>query len=313
MMELDKTAIVLRQRTIPDLLDLSLVVSRVYWKPLLAYAVVGIVPFALINTIVLLPFVDYESLLISNSFSNDESPYRVRYVLYLVGMVFLQAPVAMLGVTYFLGQSLFLEQTSFGEFRRTTFKMLFGLLLILGLFRFGLLAWPAAITIVDDTQIDPLQEFFCLGVIVCGITIVVRAFRPFAPEILMLEQAPLKSNPKKTTEQVAAYGPRSSGLHSPLSGDLVVRGVAILIASTMMLSAVTLCELFVSGVFFGVWTWEWWMDRIVFPINLWIVAIWGTVFRFLSYLDCRTRLNGWELELRLKAERQRLMRGADAS
>ena len=85
------------------------------------------------------------------------------------------------------------------------------------------------------------------------------------------------------------------------------------IAILMMLCSVTLCELFISGVFFGVWTWEWWMDIVVFPINLWLVALWGTVFRFLSYLDCRTRLEGWELDLRLRAEAQRLTGANDGS
>ncbi len=311
-MELDKTAIVIRQRKIPDLLDLSLVVFRVYWKPLLAYAVVGIVPFASINMIILRPFADYESLLISNSLTIDELPYRVRYVIFLTALVFMQSPIAMLGVTYFLGQRLFLQPTSFREFRLTVVKTLFGLIVVLGLFRFGLLAWPATLSVGSERQVDPVVEFLWLGLIFCGTTLAIRAFRPFAPEILLLERAPLKTVSKKKADRSVAYGRRSSDLHSPLSGDLFVRAFVILIATLMVLSAVTLCELFVSGVFFGIWTWEWWMDCIVFPINLWIAAIWGTVFRFLSYLDSRTRLSGWELELRLKAESQRLTGGTDA-
>jgi len=306
-MELDKTAIVIRQRSVPDLIDLSLVVVRSYWKPLLTYAAVGVVPFWLFNTIILRPFCDYDSILMYDSFAIDEGPYRVRYVMFLMGFVFLQTPIAMLGVTYFLGHTLFLQPTSFRELRSIAVKMLLGLVLVLGLFRFGVMAWLVVLLMPTQTEFDPLLEIFWLGVVLCGTAILVRAFRPFAPEILMLEQAPMRSRTKTDDGQSLAFRKRSYGLHSQLSGDLIVRAIAMLIAMLMMLVAVTLGELFISGVFFGVWTWEWWMDIVIFPINLWLVAIWGTVFRFLSYLDCRTRLEGWELDLRLRAESRRLM------
>ncbi len=315
-MELDKTAIVLRQRSLLDLIDLSLVVVRVYWKQLLAYAAVGVVPFLLLNTIILRPFCDYDSIFMIDSFAIDELPQRVRYVMFLSGFVFLQAPIAMLGVTYYLGHTLFLQPTSFRELRSIALKMLPGLVLILGLFRFGVIAWLTVLLWPTRTEFDPLFEIFGLGGILCGSAVLVRAFRPFAPEILMLEHSPLRSGSKWSTAkfrstQSIAFGQRSQDLHSQLSGDLLVRAITLFIAMLMMLCSITLCELFFSGVFFGVWTWEWWMDIVIFPINLWFVALWGSVFRFLSYLDCRTRLEGWELDLRLRAEAHRLTGATD--
>jgi hypothetical protein len=33
----------------------------------------------------------------------------------------------------------------------------------------------------------------------------------------------------------------------------------------------------------------------------WIVIVFLTVFRFVSYLDCRIRREGWDVELKLRA------------
>jgi hypothetical protein len=40
----------------------------------------------------------------------------------------------------------------------------------------------------------------------------------------------------------------------------------------------------------------------------WLVTVYFTVARFLSYLDVRIRNEGWEVELLLRAERARLTR-----
>jgi hypothetical protein len=180
------------------------------------------------------------------------------------------------------------------------------LVVVLGLFRFGFLAWFTVLLMPYQSEFDPILEVFWFGMILCGTAILVRSVRPFAPEILMLEQAPLRKRFGHQNAESLVFRQRARALHGQLSGDLLIRSITMFIAMSMMLTAITLSELFLSGAFFGVWTWEWWMDCILFPINLWLVALWGTVFRFLSYLDCRTRLEGWELDLRLRAEARRL-------
>ena len=42
------------------------------------------------------------------------------------------------------------------------------------------------------------------------------------------------------------------------------------------------------------------------PLALWITAMYLTVVRFLSYLDLRIRYEGWEVELRMRAEANRM-------
>ena len=47
-------------------------------------------------------------------------------------------------------------------------------------------------------------------------------------------------------------------------------------------------------------------NRFTVPLALWLIGILVTVFRFLGYLDTRIRLEGWEVELRVKAEAARM-------
>ena len=73
-------------------------------------------------------------------------------------------------------------------------------------------------------------------------------------------------------------------------------------------TVLALCSgaLFVSGVVFGKWEAGVLMDAIIFPLCLWTVASWMTVLRFLFYMNSRIRSEGWEIELRFKAEAERL-------
>ena len=48
------------------------------------------------------------------------------------------------------------------------------------------------------------------------------------------------------------------------------------------------------------------MLHLGFPAALWLIAGYMAVVRFLNYLDLRIRHEGWEVELRLRAEAVRL-------
>jgi hypothetical protein len=50
------------------------------------------------------------------------------------------------------------------------------------------------------------------------------------------------------------------------------------------------------------------MIYVCVPLAMWIVAGYFCVVRFLSYLDLRIRREGWEVELRMRAEAARLTR-----
>ena len=67
-MQLDKTAILITQRSAVDLVDLSLFVIRRYWQPIAFFAAIGVLPFAIIDFVLLWPLTQYDSLVMA---SND--------------------------------------------------------------------------------------------------------------------------------------------------------------------------------------------------------------------------------------------------
>jgi hypothetical protein len=64
----------------------------------------------------------------------------------------------------------------------------------------------------------------------------------------------------------------------------------------------------------GQWEWSFLkpMFTLYFQLSLWIVVCYFTIVRFLTYLDLRIRREGWEVELRMRAERARLTRAPGA-
>jgi membrane protein implicated in regulation of membrane protease activity len=72
------------------------------------------------------------------------------------------------------------------------------------------------------------------------------------------------------------------------------------------LLVLNLTSTFLIGSLAGAWSWGWWMDLVLFPLSLWTVAFWATILRFLVYMNTRIRGEGWELELKLKAEARRV-------
>jgi hypothetical protein len=65
--------------------------------------------------------------------------------------------------------------------------------------------------------------------------------------------------------------------------------------------------LFSQGVFTNVWAQNTtFMLYFAIPAAMWICALYATVARYLNYLDQRIRYEGWEVELKLRAEGRRL-------
>ena len=53
---------------------------------------------------------------------------------------------------------------------------------------------------------------------------------------------------------------------------------------------------------------SWIAQLIAFQVVLWLVVTYFTAARFLTYLDQRIRIEGWEVELLLRAQRDHLAR-----
>lgn len=300
-MQLDKTAIAISQRNLDDLLDLSLAVLRRHGMTLIKPAVLGALPFAILNALLL-----WASSSLGDGYSTNDIDSTLRYMWLMLTLVYIEAPLAMAGVTLVLGNLMFGIQntraSTLGPLKKQTFPVLW----ILGCLRMViptivLLGWIS----MTPGREDYLNNIANFWVLMIGLLVMaVRSFKPFAPEILLLEKCPLGTPKTDTPKAGIHYGMRSSRLHSS-GGELFAITLMIGLVALCMLGILIVLSSFLMGSLVGRWSWGWWMELLFYPLSLWTVALWGTVIRFLIYMNTRIRGEGWELELKLKAEARR--------
>ena len=235
---------------------------------------------------------------------------RYSYWFYAWSMALLvtsQAHVATSFVTRYLGDAMFEGRPRMGKTIREVFKTSFffvwahgGLRLLVPVLVLTLMMNPLA------NEVNAAIGGFFLPLCV-GILMLVRALRPFCSEMLLLERTPILSS---NSEKAVTYKKRSRALHLSTSSDLFGR----FLITSMVAGALSF------GVFsilhFADETINFRLEKISFKpylwaISLWVVAGFVAVSRFLSYVDVRIRQEGWAVELRMRAEAQRMTRSWD--
>ena len=300
-MQLDKTAIAIKQRNLDELLDLSLAVLRRFGPALLQTALLGALPFALLNGLLL------SSSMVMRGYLFDQDGWlRFRFLVCMAMLVYTQAPLAMAGVTIKLGNLMFGIQSSKQQTLKAIGKQWFSVFGILAMLR-GI--FPM-IALIGGMEYFSLNRDFANYVGTFWISMVafmiaaIRSVRPFAPEILFLEKCPLFSLKRKESRNPMLFGQRSKRLHQA-GGELFQASFFAGIVSAVFLLILNLTFVFLVGSLAGAWEWGWWMDLFFYPLALWSIALWGTILRFLVYMNTRIGAEGWELELKLKAEATR--------
>lgn len=291
-MQLDKTRIAVRERSLLDTMDLSLHVLRAYWRPLVVTMMMGVLPLMLL---------DYLTLRWMAQSTDYFWDFPARYVWHITVLVFIQAPLGAIFATSYLGQAVFLKQPSIRRVFSDVIKLMPRIAWTQILVRGVLPAWLLVLAIERDSEFNFALEGFLLFLI-AAFSGTLRAFRPFMNEIVLLERNPLTS----TNRKVMTVGRRSSALHTASSADLVFRWVGSAAIGCLLSLSVYGTFIFLSGVFLNDWQHGPILLELCLPLSLWIVAGYFTVFRFLSYLDLRIRQEGWEVELRLRAEASRM-------
>ena len=219
--------------------------------------------------------INYGLIQVSQSRLNEDADFDVAVLSTL--LVMLEAPLATAAITLYLGQALFVEHPNGRQVARDFVRCLPQLLL----FQF----------IVRAFLIFPFFTWF----IPYGIW-------PYLNEIILLERNPLVTRGSQMSTMK-----RNSLMHRGGSGDNLARALgsgmlALLMLVAFWISLQIFCEL-LFGIELG-WTGQ----VIAMQCVLWLVAVYFTVARFLTYLDQRIRNEGWEVELFLRAQRERLMR-----
>lgn len=290
-MQLDKTRIAVRERGVLDTLDLSLHVLRAYAGALLITMALGALPLMALN---------YWLIGWMLQELNDWD-LPLRFIWHMGLLVYLEAPLASVFATAYLGQAVFLDRPQLVEVVRRVVKLLPRIawcqLVVRGTGGAWLLLWAAD----PAADFNPFSEVFLPMLIVLYASLL-RAFRPFLNEIVLLELNPLFNRDRDGF----TIGRRSSMLHREASGDLIVRWLGAATIGGLLALGTYLTLLFCSAVLWNNWTPGPLMLRIGYPVALWLTVMYLTVFRFLSYLDLRIRQEGWEVELRVRAEAARM-------
>ncbi|MFO1063363.1 MAG: hypothetical protein U0892_05800 [Pirellulales bacterium] len=302
-MQLDKTEIVVRERSTLELLDLSLLILRRHFVPLLiSSALIGL-PLMLLNIRITSWMVSEQALL-----QNDEleSPYfaaRCRHTMHIVALWFLEFPLASLPATLFIGNQIFFDRLGLIGVLRQLRPLAWRAIWVLGFLRLGFAGLFLELFVRRESSFEPFVELFLIVFLTCGIAMLRRSTNPFAPEVLGLESCKLRT---KSTKDLS-YGRRITGLHSPFYSENFGRFMCVSFVCTLL--TIILLSALVNGMDLLNWlsAWQGWYDHLLLPLSLWLAGVYVTVYRFLCYLDARIRLEGWEVELQMKAERLRLI------
>jgi hypothetical protein len=283
-MQFDKTRIAIRERDLHDLLDLALHMVRAHPLSLGLASLVGIAPFALLNY-----------WLLSGLTFVEETDYAW-YAFRMVTLVLFEAPLAAVPLTLVLGQAMFSERFAAGRVIRQAIASLPHLfiyqLLIRGLLMPQALFWEGFGR--DLTAV--MSAYFVVWFIP-------YTYWPYINEVILLERNPLRSG-----KSGLSTWKRSRVLHQGYYGDLFARLTGCAAIAAGLGTALWLALWYVRGLFAETNDFDGTMYTIYLPVALWIVAAFFSVVRFLSYLDLRIRKEGWEVELMLRAEADRLAR-----
>lgn len=296
-MQLDRTHIVIRARTLSEIGDLAMILIRSYPAASIVGFIAGMLPWMLMNLLLIgwMPIVQFNLGIYDDEMDGELS----RYLLLMVTLVILQAPIAGVLTTTLIGRAVFEDGVTWRSAITDLRKLFWRLFWVLGVVRGPI---PLMILIASNwgQELAPWREI--VVPIACLFAVgFQRGRRPFLPEILLLERCPLRARMKG----VITIGRRAAALHGPLTGELIGRFITVSLMLCVLSLAAFQTLLSIRGVLLGQWDWGPIVYTIFIPISLWFAAALSTLIRFLSYLDTRIRLEGWEVDLAVRAETQR--------
>lgn len=291
-MRFDKTFIAIRDRSTLEIFDLSLHVMVDHFRPLFWLLVIGASPWILF---------DYWLI---GWLTDSIYPVANFYWLMML-LVVNQAQVGTTFMTHYLGQAMFEGRPGIWATVRGVFKTTPYFLWIHGVIRMVIPVILLGLALGTD-QIETFAFicFFITAFVFVGS--LVRAFRPFVSEILLLERTPISKKDEKTIY----FARRSQSLHgsgSDLFGRAITSAIFALLLGISCFSAFVTVDsvlLISNGSTFSLQPYYW-------IIALWMVAGFIAITRFLSYIDVRIRQEGWAVELRMRAEGQKLLKAMD--
>ena len=296
-MQFDRTLIAVRERSVFDILDLALQVSRLYLWPLTVSMCLGVLPLALVNYFLThwMVQIDPDGPLFEDQLLDG----AIRFVWTTILLIVVEAPLASVFATCYLGRAMFLDAPRIRDVVREVLPYLPRAMLCHLLLRGVLPAWLLLLA-VDRTGEYSLAETLLLLLTLA--VLIRRAMTPFLNEILLLEKNPLQAaDPQAMTVRKRSRVLHGSNPSSLINQAFFVSALAVLL--TLAMFGTLLC---LKGIFLDDWAVGVRAFVVGVPLSMWIVVGFLTVVRFLAYVDLRIRHEGWEVELRMRAEGSRL-------
>lgn len=297
-MQLDKTCVAIRERASLETFDLALHLVRRHAFPLIVLLLAGALPLALVNHWLLGWLLAFYA---ESEFGVDATGSVLRYLWNMSLLVILEAPLGTALVTVYLGKAMFVDRPALKDVLRDFLPSARPLLWCHGLLRGVVPAYLLLLALDRRDEWNPGIEFFLLGALTATV-MMVRTFRPYLNEIILLERTPLVSQ----TPNSVTLSSRSTQLHRSDINELVSRSWTVMFFAPALTGMVFGCYVFFTGTFFNDWQPGPVMIAIVYPLSMWFVAGYLAVVRFLNYLNSRIRQEGWEVELLMRAEAARL-------
>ncbi len=281
--KLDHTYIVVRQRNILEIFDLTTQIVRDHAFKLLMALLVGAIPFAVVDFLILHRWMDADH-------------FKMGLVL-LACLVISQAPIGTAVITDYLGSVMFLRRANVLRSTRNVLRNYGKLLHLQGVVR-GAILLTVLVAVMDpdwgiETQIAYVMVI--LGPVLCW-ALLIRGLRPFVTEVMLLEK-PLWQR----GQQELRFSNRSRVLHSRFAAELF--GQALV--SYFFAALLTICFiglLATRSFVFGTSSESLYALATFHSLAFWLAAGFTTVARFLSYINLRIKQEGWEVELKLRAE-----------
>ncbi|MEL6107370.1 MAG: hypothetical protein AAFU85_15125, partial [Planctomycetota bacterium] len=90
--------------------------------------------------------------------------------------------------------------------------------------------------------------------------------------------------------------------HRPAGNDVGSRWFSVGITLLVLFAGFFYSLVFVRGITTGYWDFGLVIYLVIFPLSLWVVAGLSVIVRMIAYLDTRIRLEGWDVELAVRAE-----------
>ncbi len=228
----------------------------------------GIVTSALVGVLPMIAL-NYTIIQYSGSRLNENADFDGMMLAIL--LVMCEAPLATAAVTLYLGQALFVEHPDAKKIARDFLSCLPQLILFQVLLR-PLLIFPILTWIVP------------------------YGLWPYLNEIILLERNPLVTRGGQMSTMK-----RNSLMHRGGGGDNLVRAMGTGLLALLLVVAMWISQSLLFDVLLGMQ--QGWVGQVIsLQCVLWVVAVYFTVARFLTYLDQRIRNEGWEVELFLRAQ-----------